>query len=128
MQGDNRPAAFIGLQKEAVVGVVVEEILRQSGGTEGILQDVEVAFPIGISVGVVLPELVPGKPERSGTVEAIGQMVAGRLATGSVTGPAAGRHPLLAVACGVGMDGYQADIAFAQLPAPGVHSFGAGPE
>lgn len=54
------PAAFAGFQEEAVVGVVVDEILRQGGTTEGILQDVEVAFPIGISVGVVLPELVPG--------------------------------------------------------------------
>lgn len=58
VQGDNRPAAFVGFQEEAVVGVVVEEILRQSGGTEGILQDVEVAFLVGISVGVVFPELV----------------------------------------------------------------------
>ena len=60
MQSDDGPAAFVGFQKEAVVGVVVKEILRQGGTTEGILQDVEVAFPIGISVGVVLPELVPG--------------------------------------------------------------------
>ena len=60
VQRNNRPAAFVGFQEEAVVGVVVEEILRQGGTTEGILQDVEVAFPIGITVGVVLPELVPG--------------------------------------------------------------------
>lgn len=72
MQGDDCPAAFVGLKEEAVVRVVVEEILRQGGTTEGILQDVEAAFPIGISVEVVLPELVPGKPERSGSVEAIG--------------------------------------------------------
>ena len=71
MQGDDGPAAFIGFQEEAVVGVVVEEILRQSCGTESILQDVKVAFPVGISVGVVLPEFVPGKPERCGLVEAI---------------------------------------------------------
>ena len=60
MQGDNGPAAFVGFHEEAVVGVVEEEILRQGGATEGILQDVEVAFPVGISVGVVLPELVSG--------------------------------------------------------------------
>lgn len=58
VQGDDGPAAFVGFQEEAVVGVVVEEILRQGGAIEGILQDVEVAFPIGISVRVVLPELV----------------------------------------------------------------------
>ena len=128
MQGDNRPAAFVGLQKEAVIGVVVEEILRQGCTTEGILQDEEVAFPVRISVGVVLPELVPGTPKRSGAVEAIGQMVTGGLATGGVAGPAAGIHPLLAIAGSVGVDGDQADIAFAQLPAPVVHAFGAGTE
>ena len=47
-----------------VIWIIVEEILGEGGGTEGVLEDEEVAFPIGISVGVVLPELVPGKPER----------------------------------------------------------------
>jgi len=60
VQRDDCPAAFVGFQEEAVVGVVVEEILRQSCGTENTLQDVKVAFPVGISVRVVLPELVPG--------------------------------------------------------------------
>ena len=55
-------------------------------------------------------------------------MVAGSLATGGVAGPAVGRHPLLAVPGSVGVDGDQADIAFAQLSAPGVHALGAGPE
>ena len=58
MQRDDCPAAFVGFQEEAVVGVVVEEILRQGCTTEGILQDVEVAFPVGIAIGVVLPELM----------------------------------------------------------------------
>lgn len=62
MQRDDGPAPFVGFQEEAVIGVVVEKSLRQSRGTEGILQDVEVAFPVGISVGVVLPEFMPGKP------------------------------------------------------------------
>ena len=55
-------------------------------------------------------------------------MVAGSLATGCVAGPAAGRPPLLAVPGSVGVDGDQADILLAQQPAPGVHTFGAGPE
>ena len=42
--------------------------------------------------------------------------------------PAAGGHPLLAASGSVGVDGDQADILLAQLPAPGVHTFGAGPE
>ena len=60
VQGDDGPATFVGFQEEAVVGVVVEEILRQGGTTDGILQDVEVAFPVRISIGVVLPERVNG--------------------------------------------------------------------
>lgn len=68
------------------------------------------------------------EPERSGSVEAIGQMITGALATGSVADPAAGGHPLLAVAGSVGVDGDQADIALAQLPAPGVHALGVGTE
>ena len=55
-------------------------------------------------------------------------MVAASLATGCVAGPAAGRHPLLAVPGSVGMNGDQADILLAQLPALGVHALGAGPE
>ena len=36
--------------EDAVVGVVVEEILSQGGAAECILQDVEVAFPVRIAV------------------------------------------------------------------------------
>jgi len=36
----------------------MEEILRQGCTTECIIQDEEVALLVGISVGVVLPELV----------------------------------------------------------------------
>ena len=128
VQRNNRPASFVGFQEEAVVGVVVEEILRQGGTTEGIFEDEKVALPVWISVGIVLPEFVVGKPERCGLVEAIGKPVTSRLAAGSVASPATGVHPLLAVAGSVGVDGDQADILLAQLPAPGVHTFGADPE
>ena len=69
-----------------------------------------------------------GKAEGGCFIEAGSEVVAGGLATGGVEGPAAGVHPLLAVAGSVGVDGDQADILLAQLPAPGVHTFGAGPE
>ena len=62
VQGDDGPAAFVGFQEEAVVGVVVEEILRQGCTTEGILQDEEVAFPVRIPIRVILPKFMPGKP------------------------------------------------------------------
>ena len=35
VQGNNRPAAFVGFQEEAVVGVVVEKIIRQGCTAEG---------------------------------------------------------------------------------------------
>ena len=38
VQRDDCPASFVRFQEEAVVGVVVEEIFRQGGGTECILQ------------------------------------------------------------------------------------------
>ena len=128
MQGDDCPATFVGLQEEAVVGVVVEEILGKGGCAEGVLEDEEVTFPVGIPVGIVFPELVPGEPERCSPVEAVCEPVAGGLAAGGVAGPAAGGHPLMAVAGSIGVDGYQADISFAQLLAPGVDALGAGAE
>lgn len=33
VQSDDCPAAFVGLQEEALVGVVMEEILRQGGSS-----------------------------------------------------------------------------------------------
>ena len=69
-----------------------------------------------------------GKVERGGFIEAGSEAVAGGLAAGGVAAPASGVHPLPTVAGGVGVDGDQADIALAQLPAPGVHAFGAGTE
>lgn len=100
MQRDNGPAAFVGFKEEAVVGVVVEEILRQGCAAEGILEDEKVALPVWISVGVVLPEFMTRQPKGSSAVQVICQMVTSRLATGCIAGPAAGGHPLLAVACG----------------------------
>lgn len=97
VQGDDCPAAFVGFQEEAVVGVV-------------------------------FPELVAREPERSGLVQAIGKLVTGRLPFTCVAGPAADVHPLLAIAGSIGVDGDQADIAFAQLPAPGVDALCACPE
>lgn len=55
VKGNDGPTSFVGLQEEAVVGVVVEEILGEGCGTEGVLQDEEVAFPVGITVGIVFP-------------------------------------------------------------------------
>ena len=87
-----------------------------------------VGFQEEVVVGVVFPELVAGEPERSGLVQAIGKPVTGRLPFTCVAGPAADVHPLLAIAGSIGADGDQADIEFAQLPAPGDDALGACPE
>ena len=62
VQGDDGPTTFVGLQEEAVAGVVVEEILRQGCAAEGILEDEKVALPVWISVGIVLPEFMTRQP------------------------------------------------------------------
>ena len=61
-------------------------------------------------------------------METVLREVAGGLATGGVAAPAAGVHPLATIPGGVGVDGDQADVSLAQLPAPGVDSFDAGSE
>ena len=63
-----------------------------------------------------------------GLIQAIGKPVTGRLPFTCVAGPAADVHPLLAIAGSIGVDRDQADIAFAQLPAPGVDALGACPK
>lgn len=70
VQGNDGPAAFVGLQEEAVVGVVVEEILSKGRCAEGVLQDEEVAFPVGVTIGVVLPELVSRKSMPAASISA----------------------------------------------------------
>ena len=57
-----------------------KRFIGEGGGTEGVLQDEEVAFPVGIAVGIVFPELVPGQLERCSPVEAVCKPVAGGLA------------------------------------------------
>ena len=101
MEVDDGLAAGGGFEEGEVLGVVVEKVLGKGAGAKGVLQDGEVGFPVGI---------------------------AGGLATGGVTAPASGGHPLPTFACSVGVDGNQADILLAQLPAPGVGSLDAGAE
>ena len=56
----------------------------------GELQDIEVALPVGVAVGIVLADLVAAEVQLGRIVEAVGQPVAGRLPTGSVASPAPG--------------------------------------
>ena len=58
VEADDGLAAGDGFEEGEVIGIVMEKVLAECGGAKGVLQDVEVGFPVWISVGVVLPELV----------------------------------------------------------------------
>ena len=128
MKVNKRLLAFFAEEEAEVVEVVVEKVLAEGAGAEGVFEEGEVGFKVGVAVGVVFADLVAGKMEGGGLVEAICQPVSGGLAPGGVAAPAAGGHPLAAVAGGVGVDGDQADVAFPQLAAPGVDALDAGAE
>ena len=128
MEVDDGLAAEGGFEEGKVFGVVVEEALRESGGAKGAGKDGEVGLKVGVTVGIVFPDLVAGKEKFGGLIETGGEVVACGLATGGIAAPAAGVHPLLAVAGCVGVDGDQADVAFAKLAAPGIDALNAGAE
>ena len=81
MEVNDGLAAVGGFEEAEVFSVVVEEALREGGCTQGAGEDGEVGLEVGVAVGVVFPDLVSGKLEFGGLVEAGGQLVAGGLAT-----------------------------------------------
>lgn len=125
---DNGLAPSGGFEEAEVFGVVVEEALREGGSAAGAGKDGEAGLKVGVAIGVVFPDLVSGEVEFGCLVEAVCQPVASSLAFGGVTAPAPGVHPLPAVAGCVGVDGDQADVAAAQLAAPGIDALDAGAE
>lgn len=87
MEVDDGLAAGSGFEEGEVIGIVVEKVLREGAGAEGVLQDSEVRFPVGVSVGIVFPKLMAGKAEGGCFIEAGGEAVAGGLVTGGVAVP-----------------------------------------
>ena len=67
--------------------------------------DVEVLLDVGISVGVVGPQAHSRQMVLRGLVQARCQGVGLGLALGGETAPAARIEPILAVSCGVDVDG-----------------------
>ena len=55
------PAAGGGFEEGEVSGVVVEEVLTEDAGAEGVFEDGEVGFLVGVTVGVVFADLMAGK-------------------------------------------------------------------
>lgn len=76
---DNGLAPSGGFEEAEVFGVVVEEALREGGGTKGAGKDGEVGLKVWVAVGVVFPDLVTGKVEFGCLVEAGGQLITGGL-------------------------------------------------
>ena len=117
---------FYGLQEPERKFTILEPIFRKTSWAEGMNQQVEIALYVRITVGVVLADAVAGKMNLRCSIEGVGQLVPGRLATGSVTAPTGGIVPSVAFSGGIDVDGDQKHILLAQLPAPGVHALGTG--
>ena len=82
-----------GLQILQVRMIVHEEVLCEDCGAEGVAEDVEVFFPVGVVVGVVCSDSFVWEVLDGGFVEAFGQLVGLGLAFGCVAAPTGGTHP-----------------------------------
>lgn len=104
VKGDYGFLAFYGFQEGKVLGVVVEEILREDSRCIGVLEQVKRCLKVGISVGVVSTDALAGKMFLGCVIKAGGQFVGKRVALAGVGAPAAGFHPLGTVSGCVGVD------------------------
>ena len=113
-------------EEEVAVGVVVhEEVFGENSGADGVAEEVEGGFLVGVAVGVVGAEAHAGEVGLGGVVEGGGEGI-GTGGTGSGVGaPAAGGEPAVTVAGGVAVDGDEEDVVFAKLAAPLVHAAAA---
>ena len=125
MQVDDGALAGVGFEDGEVVWIGVEAVFCEDGGAEGVAEDVEVFFVVGVAVGVVgaefhLREVFGRRPG-----ELFGEGVGLGLALGGVDAPAGRGCPFFAVAVGVGVDGDEDDVVFAEGLADGVCSAAA---
>ena len=105
--------------------VVHEEVFGEDGGADGVAEEVEVGFLVGIGVGVVGAEAVAGEVGLGGGVEGGGEGIGPGVSTGGVGAPAAGGEPAVATAGGIAVDGDEDDVLAVQLSAPLVHAAAA---
>lgn len=105
-----------------VGGVGVEAVFGEDCGAEGVAEDVEVFFVVGIAVGGVCAEFHLREVFGCGLCELFGEGVGAGLAFGGVDAPAGGGGPFFAVAVCVGVDGDEDDVFFAVCSADGVCS------
>lgn len=122
----NEGLLAFGAQEEVAVFVVVhEEVFGEDGGADGVAQEVEGGFLVGVAVGVVGAEAHAGEVGLGGGVEGDGEGIGPGASTGGVGAPAAGREPAVAGTGGVAVDGDEDDVLAAQLSAPFVYTAAA---
>ena len=110
------------LKEFQVLIIVHEEVLRKYCGAEGVAEDVEVFFPVGVVVGVVCSDASVWEVLFCSFVEAFGDTVRGCLAFAGVAGPSGCVEPLGAVSGGVDVDADEDDVGFAEGIAVGVYA------
>ncbi len=86
--------ASSALEVLEVGGIVHEEVLCEDCGAEGVAEDVEVFFPVGVVVGVVCSDASVWEVLFCSFVEAFGDTVRGCLAFAGVAGPSGCVEPL----------------------------------
>ena len=125
MEVNKRLLAFFAEEEVTVLVVVHEEVFGEDGRADGMAEEVEVGFLVGIGVGVVGAEALAGEVGLGGSVEGGGEDIGPGVSTGGIGAPAAGGEPAVTPAGGVAVDGDEEDVVFAQLAAPLVHAAAA---
>ncbi len=125
MEVNKRLLAFFAEEEVTVLVVVHEEVFGEDGGADGVAEEVEVGFLVGVAVGVVGAEAHAGEVGLGGVVEGGGEGIGTGGAGSGVGAPAAGGEPAVAAAGGVAVDGDEEDVLAAQLAAPLVHAAAA---
>ena len=110
------------LEEFQVLWIIHEEVLCEDCGAEGVAEDVEVFFPVGVVVGVVCSDASVWEVLFCSFVEAFSDTVRGCLAFAGVARPSGGVEPFCAVSGSVDVDADEDDVGFAEGIAVGVYA------
>ena len=110
------------LEEFQVLIIIHEEVLCEDCGAEGVAEDVEVFFPVGVVVGVVCSDASVWEVLFCSFVEAFGDTVRGCLSFAGVAGPSGCVEPFCAVSGGVDVDTDEDYVGFAEGIALGVYA------
>ena len=100
------------LEEFQVLIIIHEEVLCEDCGAEGVAEDVEVFFPVGVVVGVVCSDASVWEVLFCSFVEAFGDTVRGCLAFAGVAGPSGCVEPFCAVSCSIAVDADEDDVGW----------------